>query len=154
MVQSSKSNFNGGNNFENWNIQRKIWQRNYRTNSFYSKWWDQNWIIASGTARFAWYSTLLSVIGWRILGCFIRWQSNWNNRTHVKGEKLWCFEKLWRRRFAHKKVWLSLYNEFLKYANSKSIEHIILDTPAVAHISHRFYEKAGFKRINSEELPV
>ena len=52
---------------------------------------------------------------------------------------------LWRRRFAHKKVWLSLYNEFLKYANSKSIEHIILDTPAVAHISHRFYEKAGFK---------
>ena len=93
MVQSSKSNFNGGNNFENWNIQRKIWQRNYRTNSFYSKWWDQNWIIASGTARFAWYSTLLSVTGWRILGCFIRWQSNWNNRTYVKGEKLWCFEK-------------------------------------------------------------
>ena len=40
------------------------------------------------------------------------------------------------------------------YTNSKSIEHIILDTPAVAHISHRFYEKAGFKRINSEELPV
>ena len=61
---------------------------------------------------------------------------------------------LWRRRFAHKKVWLSLYNEFLKYANSKGIEHIILDTPAVAHISHRFYEKAGFKRINSEELSV
>ena len=61
---------------------------------------------------------------------------------------------LWRRRFVHKKVGLSLYNEFLKYANSKGIEHIILDTLAVVHISHRFYEKAGFKRINSEELPV
>ena len=61
---------------------------------------------------------------------------------------------LWRRRFAHKKEGLSLYNEFLKYANSKGIEHIILNTPAVAHISRRFYEKDGFKRINSEELPV
>ena len=56
--------------------------------------------------------------------------------------------------FRSQKVGLSLYNELLKYANSKGIEHIILDTPAVAHISHRFYEKAGFKRINSEELPV
>ena len=56
--------------------------------------------------------------------------------------------------FRSQKVGLSLYNELLKYANSKGIEHIILDTPAVAHISHRFYEKAGFKRINPEELPV
>ena len=61
---------------------------------------------------------------------------------------------LWRRRFAHKKVGLSLYIEFLKYANSKGIEHIILNTPAVAHISRRFYEKDVFNRINSEELPV
>ena len=139
MVQSSKSNFNGGNNFENWNIQRKIWQRNYRTNSFYSKWWDQNWIIASGTARFALSDD-------RVIGTIVLMLKE-KNCDVLKNF-------LWRRRFAHKKVWLSLYNEFLKYANSKSIEHIILDTPAVAHISHRFYEKAGFKRINSEELPV
>ena len=60
---------------------------------------------------------------------------------------------MWRRRFAHKKVGLSLYNEFLKYANSKGIEHIILNTPAVAHISRRFYEKDGFKIVFWEKLP-
>ena len=31
---------------------------------------------------------------------------------------------------------------------------IILDTPSVAHTSHRFYERAGFYQISTEELPV
>ena len=56
--------------------------------------------------------------------------------------------------FRSQKVGLSLYNELLKYANSKGIEHIILDTPAVAHISHRFYEKAGFRKIDASKLPI
>ena len=56
--------------------------------------------------------------------------------------------------FRSQKVGLSLYNELLKYAISKGVQHIILDTPAVAHASHRFYEKAGFYRISTAELPV
>lgn len=56
--------------------------------------------------------------------------------------------------FRSQKVGLSLYNELLKYAISKEVHHIILDTSAVAHASHRFYEKAGFHRISTAELPV
>ena len=56
--------------------------------------------------------------------------------------------------FRLQKVGLSLYNELLKYAISKGVHHIILDTPAVAHASHKFYEKAGFYRISAAELPM
>ncbi len=56
--------------------------------------------------------------------------------------------------FRSQKVGLSLYNELLKYAISKKVHHIILDTPAVARASHRFYEKAGFRKISTTELPV
>ena len=56
--------------------------------------------------------------------------------------------------FRTQKVGFSLYNELLKYVIRKEVHHIILDTPAVAQVSHRFYEKAGFYRISSEELPV
>lgn len=56
--------------------------------------------------------------------------------------------------FRSQKVGLSLYNELLKYAVNQGVRHIILDTPAVAHASQRFYEKAGFYRISTAELPV
>ena len=56
--------------------------------------------------------------------------------------------------FRSQKVGFSLYNKLLKDAVSKDVHHIILDTPAVAHASHRFYEKAGFYRISTAELPV
>lgn len=59
-----------------------------------------------------------------------------------------------KKEFRSQKIGLALYNRLLQYAISKEIHHIILDTPAVAHASHRFYEKAGFYRINTEELPV
>lgn len=59
-----------------------------------------------------------------------------------------------KKAFRSQKVGLSLYNELLKYAISKGIHHIILDTPAVAHASHKFYEKAGFFKISTAELPV
>ena len=52
------------------------------------------------------------------------------------------------------KIGLALYNELLKYAVSKEVHSIILDTPEVAQASHRFYEKAGFRRIRTAELPV
>lgn len=56
--------------------------------------------------------------------------------------------------FRSQKVGLSLYNELLKFAVRKDVHHILLDTPSVAHASHRFYEKAGFRKISTEELPV
>ena len=59
-----------------------------------------------------------------------------------------------KKAFRSQKVGLSLYNELLEYAIKKGVRHIILDTPAVAHASHRFYEKAGFYRISTAELPV
>ncbi len=52
------------------------------------------------------------------------------------------------------KVGLTLYQTLLEYAKSKDLKYIILDTPSVAAVSHRFYEKSGFKRIKHDELPV
>ena len=53
-----------------------------------------------------------------------------------------------------RKIGLALYQELLSKAREKGIEHIILDTPSVARASHRFYEKAGFRQIHKDELPV
>lgn len=59
-----------------------------------------------------------------------------------------------KKEFRSQKVGLALYKELLKYAVSKEVHSILLDTPSVAHASHRFYEKAGFRRISTAELPV
>lgn len=59
-----------------------------------------------------------------------------------------------KKEFRSQKVGLALYNELLQYAISKGVRLILLDTPAVAHASHRFYEKAGFRKISTAELPV
>lgn len=59
-----------------------------------------------------------------------------------------------KKELRSQKIALALYNMLIEYAKEKYIEHIILDTPSVAAASHRFYEKAGFKRIESQELPV
>lgn len=56
--------------------------------------------------------------------------------------------------FRSQKSGLALYNELLAFANKAGIKHIILDTPSVAHASHKFYEHAGFCKISTEELPV
>ena len=56
--------------------------------------------------------------------------------------------------FRSQKVGLSLYNRLLSHAISKGVRHVILDTPASAHASHRFYEKEGFYRINATEFPI
>ena len=59
-----------------------------------------------------------------------------------------------KREYRSQKVGLSLYYELLKYANVMGVKHIILDTPSVAHTSHGFYERAGFRKIQKEALPV
>lgn len=59
-----------------------------------------------------------------------------------------------RKEFRAQKIGLALYNELLEYAKRAGVRHIILDTPSVARESHRFYERAGFRKISAEELPV
>lgn len=56
--------------------------------------------------------------------------------------------------YRSKKVGLKLYMELLQFAQRAGIKHIILDTPSVAHTSHKFYERAGFYRILKSELPI
>lgn len=59
-----------------------------------------------------------------------------------------------KKEFRSQKIGLALYNKLIQHAREKNIEHIILDTPSVAVVSHRFYEKAGFRVIQKQELPV
>lgn len=56
--------------------------------------------------------------------------------------------------FRSQKVGLALYSELLDFAKSKKLRHIILDTPSVATRSHAFYQRAGFRRINKDELTI
>lgn len=48
----------------------------------------------------------------------------------------------------------ALYRELLAFARAARVEHILLDTPSVAHAAHRFYERAGFRPIPREALPI
>lgn len=59
-----------------------------------------------------------------------------------------------KKEFRSQKVGLALYEVLLRYAKAAGVRHIILDTPSVAHASHRFYEKAGFHKVHTEKLPV
>lgn len=59
-----------------------------------------------------------------------------------------------KKEYRSQKVGLALYKKLLELAKEAEIKHIILDTPSVAHTSHRFYEKAGFRKIKTEELPI
>lgn len=56
--------------------------------------------------------------------------------------------------YRSQKIGFALYRELLTYAKERGVQHLILDTPSVAKVSHRFYEKAGFRRICVEDLPV
>lgn len=58
-----------------------------------------------------------------------------------------------RADYRHKKIGYTLYQNLLSFAAENGIKQIILDTPSVAIASHRFYEKAGFKKISSSDLP-
>lgn len=58
-----------------------------------------------------------------------------------------------RRDYRKQKVGYVLYCRLIEFAEEKNISTIILDTPSVAHDSHRFYERSGFVRISRAELP-
>ena len=58
------------------------------------------------------------------------------------------------KEYRFQKIGLALYRELLKFAKDAGVRHIILDTPSVAHESHKFYENAGFRKIDATELPI
>lgn len=47
-----------------------------------------------------------------------------------------------------------LYNTLLDFAYKHNFNQLILDTPSNTERAHKFYLKAGFKRLNKDELPV
>ena len=47
-----------------------------------------------------------------------------------------------------------LYSLFLEFARIHGFSKVILDTPKNTDRARLFYEKAGFKKIETEELPV
>lgn len=47
-----------------------------------------------------------------------------------------------------------LYQTLLDFAKLKGVKQIILDTPKNTDRAHKFYEKAGFRKISKEELPI
>lgn len=59
-----------------------------------------------------------------------------------------------RRDYRSQKVGLQLYLSLLDFCAEHDYKMLLLDTPAVAAASHKFYERNGFVRITKEELPI
>ena len=59
-----------------------------------------------------------------------------------------------KKEFRSQKVGSALYRELLKFAENAGVRQILLDTPSVARVSHKFYEKVGFCRIEPSDLPI
>ncbi len=55
----------------------------------------------------------------------------------------------WRNR----KIGYALYEKLIAFLKDEKYKRVLLDTPSVATTSHRFYEKAGFRKITKENLP-
>lgn len=73
----------------------------------------------------------------------------------LKGQQCAILKKFFvQKEFRSQKVGLALYHKLLQFAQNAGLKHIILDTPSVAHASHKFYKKAGFRKITAVELPV
>lgn len=47
-----------------------------------------------------------------------------------------------------------LYGTLMEFAKTCEIERLVLDTPKNTDRAHRFYEKAGFRKIGEHQLPV
>ena len=59
-----------------------------------------------------------------------------------------------QREYRSRRIGLALCQQLLHFAKAAGVRQILLDTPSVAHASHRFYETAGFCKITPQELPV
>ncbi len=47
-----------------------------------------------------------------------------------------------------------LYDQLLAFAKERRFQTILLDTPSNTLRAHKFYEKAGFRKIAEEHLPL
>lgn len=47
-----------------------------------------------------------------------------------------------------------LYKALLAFAKERAYKTILLDTPHNTKRAHKFYEKAGFQKINEEDMPI
>ena len=47
-----------------------------------------------------------------------------------------------------------LYSVLLDFAKKNGVKKIMLDTPYNTTRAHKFYEKAGFKKVSESELPM
>lgn len=47
-----------------------------------------------------------------------------------------------------------LYTQLLSFAKEKNFKTILLDTPYNTERAHKFYEKAGFKKVTEDMLPI
>ena len=59
-----------------------------------------------------------------------------------------------KKEYRSQGIGLQLYQTLLAYVKEKGVQHIILDTPFTAKKSHGFYERAGFYKIEQNQLPV
>lgn len=74
----------------------------------------------------------------------------------MKIDPNWCVLKKFfiHKDFRCKKIGLALYETFLEFVKDSRFSHIILDTPSVAHRSHSFYKKAGFRIVDKNDIPM
>lgn len=72
---------------------------------------------------------------------------NYGNRNAVL--KKFFVRSDWR----NKKIGYALYEKLIACLEDRKYKRVLLDTPSVATASHRFYEKAGFRKISKENLP-
>lgn len=47
-----------------------------------------------------------------------------------------------------------LFAELLNFAHEHKFKELVLDTPKNTERAHKFYEKAGFKKVSQEDLPI
>lgn len=74
----------------------------------------------------------------------------WGNNIAIL-KKFFVYEKY---RSAPYHLGQQLYFTLLDFAKCKGIKTLILDTPKNTDRAHKFYNKAGFKLVNKEDLPV
>lgn len=87
----------------------------------------------------------LAVEGNEVIGTFAF--MNYGNGNAVL--KKFFVRSDWRGR----KVGLALYRTVMGCLRESGYRQALLDTPSVASVSHRFYERAGFRRIAKSDLP-
>lgn len=84
----------------------------------------------------------------KVIGCI--GLMNYGNGVSVV-KKFFVYESY---RSAPHHLGTKLYGSLLRFAVNHGVRQLVLDTPKNTVRAHKFYEKAGFKQIEKEQLPV